>query len=116
MRRCVFNPAFTTYRMHSTADGYLTRVATTWSISSKIAQPIVIAAAGLAAATLGARTALVALAAILLASVVLLPWKAWRTPLRATATNPTSKEAPLAEPHPGRAARPDRLGEPGGRW
>jgi predicted MFS family arabinose efflux permease len=74
----VFNPAFATYRMQAVDDGYLARVTAAWAISSKIAQPIVIAAAGLAAAALGARTALVVLAGVLVASVVLLPWKAWR--------------------------------------
>ncbi|WP_233625253.1 MFS transporter [Actinoplanes sp. ATCC 53533] len=74
----VFNPAFATYRMQAVDDGYLARVTAAWAVSSKVAQPIVIAAAGLAAAVLGARTALVVLAGVLLASVVLLPWKAWR--------------------------------------
>ena len=74
----IFNPAFTTYRMQAVEDGYLARVTAAWAISSKIAQPIVIAAAGLVAAALGARTALIVLAGVLLASVVLLPWKAWR--------------------------------------
>ncbi|GAA1581188.1 putative MFS family arabinose efflux permease [Actinoplanes couchii] len=74
----VFNPAFVTYRMQVTADGYLARVAAAWAVSSKVAQPAVIAAAGIAAAALGARIALLALAGVLLASIVILPWTAWR--------------------------------------
>jgi predicted MFS family arabinose efflux permease len=73
----VFNPAFATYRMQATADGYLARVTAAWAVSSKIAQPVMIAAGGLAAAVLGARTALLMLAAVLLATVVILPWRAW---------------------------------------
>lgn len=74
----MFNPAFSTYRMQAIEDGYLARVTAAWAVSSKIAQPMVIVAAGLAAAALGARTALIVLAGVLLASVVLLPWNAWR--------------------------------------
>lgn len=73
----VFNPAFATYRMQVTAGGYLARVAAAWAVSGKIAQPVMIAAAGLVAAVLGARTALLALSAVLLATVVILPWRAW---------------------------------------
>ncbi|WP_436531871.1 MFS transporter [Actinoplanes sp. HUAS TT8] len=71
----VFNPAFTTYRMKVTADGYLARVTAAWGVSSKIVQPLMIAAGGVAAATLGARTALLALAGLLLVSIAFLPWK-----------------------------------------
>jgi hypothetical protein len=87
----IFNPAFTSYRMAATADGYLARVTAAWAVSSKVAQPIMIAAAGLAAAAFGARIALLVLAGVLLASVVILPWKAWRTaPDGQTGTRPDS--------------------------
>jgi hypothetical protein len=65
--------------MAATADGYLARVTAAWAVSSKVAQPVVIAAAGIAAAALGARIALFVLAGVLLASIVILPWKAWRS-------------------------------------
>jgi hypothetical protein len=74
----VFNPAFSTYRMRSVADGYLARVTAAWAVSSRVAQPVGIAAAGAAAAAFGARTALLVLAGVLLASIVMLPWRAWR--------------------------------------
>ncbi|MBX7267778.1 MFS transporter [Micromonospora sp. Llam7] len=73
----IFNPAFSTYRMRAVADGYLARVTAAWAVSSKVAQPIVIAAAGVAAAAVGARPALLGLAGVLLASVVVLPWRSW---------------------------------------
>lgn len=73
----IFNPAFSTYRMRAVTDGYLARVTAAWAVSSKVAQPLVIVAAGVAAAAVGARTALLGLAGVLLASVVLLPWHAW---------------------------------------
>jgi predicted MFS family arabinose efflux permease len=76
----VFNPAFSTYRMRAVADGYLARVTAAWAVSSKVAQPIVIAAAGVAAAAVGARAALLCLAGVLLASMVMLPWRSWTTP------------------------------------
>ncbi|WP_436528395.1 MFS transporter [Actinoplanes sp. HUAS TT8] len=91
----VFNPAFATYRMHATADGYLARVAAAWAVSGKIAQPAMIAAGGLAAALLGARTALLLLAAVLLATIVILPWQAWPRTRRAASTG--TADAPRSE-------------------
>ncbi|RSM43746.1 MFS transporter [Actinoplanes sp. ATCC 53533] len=84
----IFNPAFTTHRMRAVADGYLARVTAAWAISSKVAQPIVIAAAGVAAAAVGARAALLALAGVLLASMVVLPWRSWTTPEPAVSIGP----------------------------
>jgi MFS transporter len=84
----VFNPAFTTYRMRAVADGYLARVTAAWAVSSKVAQPMVIAAAGVAAAAVGARAALLMLAGVLLASMVVLPWRSWITPDLAVSMGP----------------------------
>lgn len=75
----IFNPAFSTYRLRAVADGYLARVTAAWAVSSKVAQPIVIAAAGVVAAAVGARTALLGLAGVLLASLIVLPWCSWTT-------------------------------------
>ncbi|WP_203833973.1 MFS transporter [Actinoplanes campanulatus] len=86
----VFNPAFSTYRMRAVADGYLARVTAAWAVSSKVAQPIVIAAAGVAAAVVGARTALLGLAGVLLASMIVLPWRSWTTPDPAAGIGPGS--------------------------
>ena len=70
-----FNPTFATYRMRSTADGYLARVLAAWSISSRVAQPACIAAGGLLAAATSVRTALFVLAGAVVTSAALLPWR-----------------------------------------
>lgn len=70
----IFNPAFATYRMNVTADTHLSRVVGAWAMTSKLAQPMCIAAAGLLAAAAGIRTAIGALSVVLLACAVLLPW------------------------------------------
>lgn len=72
----VFNPAFATYRMAAVADTHLSRVVGAWAMSSKLVQPVCIAAAGLLAATAGIRTAIAVLSAVLLFCAVLLPWTA----------------------------------------
>jgi predicted MFS family arabinose efflux permease len=90
----VFNPAFSTYRMRAVADGYLARVTAAWAVSSKVAQPVGIAAAGAAAAAFGARTALLMLAGVLLASIVVLPWQAWRADNTGEAARPIEKRQP----------------------
>ncbi|GAA2913151.1 hypothetical protein Acy02nite_90540 [Actinoplanes cyaneus] len=95
----VFNPVFATYRMQATADGYLARVAAAWAVSGKIAQPAMIAAAGLAAAAFGARTALLALAAVLLTTIVILPWRAWPPPgNRLTSADESHREETFRAP------------------
>lgn len=71
----VFNPTFATYRMNVTDDEHMARVALAWSISSKTAQPLFIAAAGLLAVVTSAQTVLLILAAILLTASLLLPWR-----------------------------------------
>ena len=70
-----FNPAFATYRMQSTADGYLARVLAAWSISTRVAQPACITAGGVLAAATSARTALFVLAGVVVTSAALLPWR-----------------------------------------
>lgn len=71
----VFNPSFATYRMNAVADHRLARVITSWSISSRIAQPLCILAGGLLATTTDLRTALWIGAAGCAASAMLLPWR-----------------------------------------
>ena len=71
----VFNPSFTTFRMNATADSHMARVLTSWSITSKTAQPAFIAAAGLLGTLTSDRIALATAAALLLTSVLLLPWR-----------------------------------------
>jgi MFS family permease len=90
----VFNPAFSTYRMRSVADGYLARVTAAWAVSSKVAQPVGIAAVGAAAAVFGARTALLVLAGVLLASIAMLPWRAWRADSAGSGARPVEKRRP----------------------
>lgn len=71
-----FNPTFATYRMTHTSEHCLSRVLTAWSISSKLTQPIFIAATGILAAATDPRTAITATAALTAASAAFLPWKA----------------------------------------
>ncbi|RDI65258.1 MFS transporter [Nocardia pseudobrasiliensis] len=71
----VFNPIFTTYRMNATADDYMARVGTAWSISSKSVQPAFIAVGGLLAAATSTRTAIGCAAVLLVTSSLLLPWR-----------------------------------------
>ncbi len=78
----VFNPAFTTFRMNAVADHQLSRVLTSWSITSKTAQPAFITAGGLLATVTSDRTALMGAAVLLLGSVLLLPWRPLRIPPR----------------------------------
>ncbi|MEV0647540.1 MFS transporter [Phytomonospora sp. NPDC050363] len=75
----VFNPAFTTYRMGVTVDGFMARVTGAWAVSSKSVQPMFIAAGGLLAAATSTRTALAVAAVAVFASAALLPWRrsAW---------------------------------------
>jgi MFS family permease len=37
--RALFNPTFSTYRMEAAKDGFVARVTSSWSISSKLVQP-----------------------------------------------------------------------------
>ncbi|GGK93169.1 MFS transporter [Mangrovihabitans endophyticus] len=71
----VFNPAFATYRLTHTEDGHVARVISCWSITSRVAQPIGIAAGGALAAATSVRVALLVCGVGCLASAVLLPWR-----------------------------------------
>ena len=70
-----FNPVLATHRMEATDDGHLSRVLSAWSVSSRVAQPLMTAAGGVLAAAIGTRAALAVLAVLLLGSVALLPWR-----------------------------------------
>ncbi|MFC7548205.1 MFS transporter [Plantactinospora sp. GCM10030261] len=69
----VFNPSFTTYRMEATDDTVMARVATAWSMGSKVAQPLFMAAGGAIAAVTSTRVALAVAGVCCLASALLLP-------------------------------------------
>ncbi|MFK4083244.1 MFS transporter [Kribbella sp. NPDC020789] len=80
-----FNPSFATYRMEVTEDGYMARVLTSWSITSRSVQPAFIALGGLLAAVLGLRGAMYVGGAGALLSAFVLPWR-------------SAKPAPLPSP------------------
>ncbi|MFG1819038.1 MFS transporter [Kribbella sp. NPDC049174] len=73
-----FNPSFATYRMEATEDGYMARVFTAWSITSRCVQPLFMALGGVLAAVIGIRGAMYVAGACCLISAVVLPWKAAR--------------------------------------
>lgn len=75
-----FNPTFATYRMRVTEDGYLSRVLSAWSISQRVAQPIMIAVGGVLAAATSTRISLAILSGVLITSVALLPWRSFTRP------------------------------------
>ncbi|MEU4237169.1 MFS transporter [Actinoplanes sp. NPDC026619] len=70
-----FNPAFATYRMTHTEDGYLSRVIAAWSITSRTTQPVAILLGGALAAATSVRFALLVCGLIVAASSLLLPWR-----------------------------------------
>lgn len=74
----VFNPAFATYRMTETEDGFLSRVIACWSITSRTVQPVLIALGGLLATITSVRAALLICGLGVLASSALLPWRTSR--------------------------------------
>jgi MFS family permease len=80
-----FNPSFATYRMEATEDGYMARVFTAWSITSRCVQPLFMALGGVLAAVIGIRGAMWIAGGLCLISAVVLPWKA-------------ARPAPLPEP------------------
>ncbi|GIF25970.1 MFS family permease [Actinoplanes tereljensis] len=71
-----FNPAFATYRMTHTEDGYLSRVLAGWSVTSRTTQPIAILLGGALAAATSVRFALLACGLVVAASSLFLPWRA----------------------------------------
>ncbi|WP_327399717.1 MFS transporter [Streptomyces sp. NBC_01288] len=93
----VFNPSFTTYRMEATQDAFMSRVATSWSASSKTCQAVFMIAGGLLADAVGVRGALLIAGVLCLSSVLLLPWKTTRTSAQgipAPAGEPVQESAP----------------------
>lgn len=94
-----FNPSFAAWRMEHTPDSHMTRVLTSWSVSSRTIQPVAMIAGGALAAVTSIRTALVVSAVLVLASAVLLPWR--RTPADG---NPAPRSQPSASARPARPA------------
>ncbi|HEY0694989.1 MAG TPA: MFS transporter [Kribbella sp.] len=82
----VFNPSFATYRMEATEDGFMSRVYTSWSISSRCGQPLFIAVGGVLAGLTSLRTAMLVGGFCCLASALILPWRV------------DTKSVPLPEP------------------
>ncbi|BCJ33938.1 MFS transporter [Actinocatenispora thailandica] len=85
----VFNPSFSTYRMDATDDAFMSRVVTSWSISSRVVQALFMLAGGVIADLLGVRPALAIAGTLCLASAFLLPWRHRRS---------AAVPAPRAEP------------------
>jgi MFS family permease len=81
----VFNPSFATYRMDVTEDGYMARVFTSWSITSRSVQPAFMAAGGILAGLTSLRTAIYIGGACCVVSAFVLPWR-------------SAKPVPLPEP------------------
>lgn len=71
----VFNPSFTTYRMETTPDAFMSRVGTSWSVGAKTCQAAFMIAGGLIATTSGVRGALLIAGLLCMASALLLPWR-----------------------------------------
>ncbi len=71
----VFNPSFSTYRMNATHDGFMSRVTTSWSVSSKSVQPVFILVSGLLVEVISIRAVLLIAGVGCLASATLLPWR-----------------------------------------
>lgn len=74
-----FNPSFTTYRMEATDDGFMARVQSSWSITSRTVQPAFMALGGVLAGLTSLRTTLVIAGVLCLVSAFVLPWKAARS-------------------------------------
>ncbi|MEV5737285.1 MFS transporter [Streptomyces sp. NPDC052292] len=99
----VFNPSFTTYRMETTPDAFMSRVGTSWSIGSKTCQAAFMITGGLIAAAAGVRGALLIAGLLCMASTLLLPWRKARistgqVPAPATEGAPTPATPTTADP------------------
>jgi MFS family permease len=70
----IFNPLFATFRMEATEDGFMARVVSSWSISSKTVQPVFIAVGGLLSLVFSIQITIAIAGLLCLASPVLLPW------------------------------------------
>lgn len=80
-----FNPSFATYRMEVTEDGFMARVLTSWSITSRSVQPAFMAAGGVLAGLTSLRTSMLVAGGLCLLSAFVLPWQ-------------SAKRAPVPEP------------------
>ncbi|GLZ77463.1 MFS transporter [Actinorhabdospora filicis] len=94
----VFNPVFAAVRLKAIAREHTARVLGAWSVSTKLAQPLFMAAGGVLATLLGTRAALAVAGAIVLATVALLPWRQ-RSP-DATSRTTASAYASSSGPSP----------------
>ncbi|MFG2375145.1 MFS transporter [Streptomyces sp. NPDC048504] len=99
----VFNPSFTTYRLETTQDAFMSRVATSWSVSSKTCQAVFMIAGGLIADAMGVRGALLIAGVLCLSSALLLPRKTARTSAQGI---PAPAGEPIQEPAPSPADSP----------
>jgi predicted MFS family arabinose efflux permease len=94
----VFNPSFSTYRMEATDDVFMVRVSSSWSISSKLIQPLFIAAGGALATVVSVRAALIIGGGICLASAVFLPWEQRQAPSAVMPLTAAKDSAPARLP------------------
>ncbi|MFJ9024065.1 MFS transporter [Streptomyces sp. NPDC102259] len=99
----VFNPSFTTYRMEATQDTFMSRVGTSWSVSSKTCQAAFMIAGGLIADAAGVRGALLIAGVLCMASALLLPWRKAGTSAEDV---PAPPGEPVQEPAPSQADSP----------
>ncbi|MER5198652.1 MFS transporter [Streptomyces sp. NPDC002884] len=99
----VFNPSFTTYRMEATQDAFMSRVGTSWSVSSKTCQAVFMIAGGLLAEAAGVRGALLIAGVLCMASALLLPWRKVR---------PSTKGVPAPAGEPAPAPAPSQADSP----
>ncbi|MFD9323056.1 MFS transporter [Streptomyces sp. NPDC060053] len=99
----VFNPSFTTYRMEATQDTFMSRVGTSWSVSSKTCQAVFMIAGGLIADAAGVRGALLIAGVLCMASALLLPWRKAGT---STEGVPAPAGESVQEPAPSQADSP----------
>jgi MFS family permease len=110
----VFNPSFATYRMNATDDGFMSRVAISWSVSSKFVQPVFILASGLLVEVISIRAVLLIAGVGCLASATLLPWRRESTDRDPEATAPSPSMAAIGSDAPAADAQePGRLSRDG---
>ena len=73
--------------MRVTEDAYMSRVLSAWSISQRVAQPIMITVSGILAAVTSTRISLAIVGGLLLTSVAFLPWRSLTHPTRTAAAD-----------------------------
>ncbi|MDR6978354.1 MFS family permease [Streptomyces sp. 3330] len=99
----VFNPSFTTYRMEATQDGFMSRVAISWSVGSKTCQAVFMIVGGLVAEAVGVRGALFIAGVLCMGSALLLPWRGERASIGSV---PAPAGEPVPQPDPSRVDKP----------